>query len=180
MNTFSIRSCWSVSYGFIGFLILPFSCWLSPWMCKSIFHSAQSSGTSDAGVLICASRFSLLPIMAIVHPTEEMGAVAGQCEISSSQNKGSWQPPFHLLAWTWAESWGCWVLSLSKWTRECRLMHPQSRLDSAASQWSWWTICQDFSSCVYLGRQLEVLFPSPLRMVWFTFWGLSEWACSCW
>lgn len=61
-------------------------------------QSAQSTGTSDAGVLTCVSRFSLLPVMAVVNPTVEIGAAAVQREISSRQSKPAGSLPFTSLS----------------------------------------------------------------------------------
>lgn len=58
---------------------------------------AQSTGTSGAGVLTYVSRFSLLPVIAIVNPRVEPGAVAVQCEISSRVSKPAGSLPFTSL-----------------------------------------------------------------------------------
>lgn len=62
-------------------------------------RSAQSTSTSDAGILTSVSRFSLLPVTPVVNPAVEMGTVGVQCEISSGQSKAAGSlPPLHLLA----------------------------------------------------------------------------------
>lgn len=120
-------------------------------------QSVQFAGTTDAGVATCVSRFSLLPVVAIVNPTVETEAVAVRCWISSRLNKPAGSLPF-TDGRTLSSS-----AFRQQWTEQCRLMQPESGL--GASQRSRWNVHRDFSSCVYLERQLEGLVPNPLWMV---------------
>lgn len=128
-------------------------------------QSAQPTGTSDAGVLICIPRFFLVPIVATVNPTAGKGAFPVQCEEAADtgeQLAASPSPPCPY--WGLGSQLGteappgvsagpCFSKQASQALGLALLLHTGG----------------DFSSCVGLETQLEVLLPRLLWMVCFLF-----------